>query len=179
MRGTKTAVTFWVPLPFFGINETRPPVIFRFHFFEKRHAKPNLAGGACGDGSMTLLTCSALIPQPLSVIVMVKVSCFFDSATCTVISDAPARTGVLHNVHHIQRKLTHGLRCVFCKNLIHVLGNETAVNVFVDGEDRVQRPQAPMQRHAVSENTPSGVHSSGWMPSFATRRSRTLSAPLT
>lgn len=47
MRGTKHSRDFGA-LPLFGINLKRAARHFRFHF-EKRHAKPNLAGGACGE----------------------------------------------------------------------------------------------------------------------------------
>lgn len=47
MRGTKHSRDFGA-LALFGINLKRAARHFRFHF-EKRHAKPNLAGSACGE----------------------------------------------------------------------------------------------------------------------------------
>ena len=88
------------------------------------------------NGSITLFTCSSLMPQPLSVTVMASVSPGTDSSIRIVVSDAPARIEFCTMSITFSESSRMALRRVLGEDLIDVLRHKAAVNVLVDREDR-------------------------------------------
>ena len=89
------------------------------------------------NGSVTRAACSAVIPLPLSMIFSVRVSSALLSSTTICVREAPAD----REFWAISITFSDSSRMalfVLCQNALDVLGNQAAVNIVVNGDNRSQ-----------------------------------------